>query len=428
MEKIFSHAKTAKKCHVLQMLKGQKGHVSFHTPGHKTPGWDITELSYSDCLAHPTGALLRAREDVEKIIGSKASEFLTDGSTSGVYALLSICKRKGVKKMAVSPFSHVSVFRGLAMMGIEPVLIEGQTALSQPTEKEMQAALCEADGILLTSPNYYGAIADLSAARRLCDKENKYFVVDGAHGAHLHHKPWQYAGSYADGWVDGAHKSLPAMTQGALVSVKREDWVDDLREAAATFRTTSPSYPILASIEYAYKYPRNPVLEGLASTFARENSHRIYFGGDWTKICVLFAGKAQAANDWFEKQGLYPEFCDGKFVLFYLSPATKIARFKKLIKAVQRAFTLFPVTEEEREQVFAPPRINGAKSGEKEWVEIEKAVGRVAAGAFGLFPPCLPLVCDGQVVEEQAIARLKRAQHTFGVKDGKVVVYTKGEK
>ena len=410
------------------MLKGQKGHISFHTPGHKSAGWDITELSYSDCLAHPTGVILRAQKEVEQIVKSKGSEFLTDGSTAGVYALLYLCKKKGVKRVAVSPFSHISVFRGMALLGLEPILIAGQTALSQPTEEEMQAALAGADGLLLTSPNYYGTIADLSTARRLCDKENKYLIVDGAHGSHLHYKPWQYAGSYADGWVDGVHKNLPAMTQGALVSVSREDWVEDLKEAAALFRTTSPSYPILASIEYAYKYPRNPVLEGLASTFAREHSQRIYFGGDWTKICVLFGDKAQAANDWFEKRGLYPEFCDGKFVLFYLSPATKIAHFNKLSKAVKKAFDLFPVTDEEREQAFVSPKAKAAKNGEKEWVELEKAVGRVAASAFGLFPPCLPLVCEGQAIDEQTIARLKEGKHTFGVQDNKVLVYTKGER
>ena len=96
MKRIFSHAKTAKKCHVLKMLKGQKEHVSFHTPGHKAPGWDITELSYSDCLADPTGVILRAQKDVETIVKSAASEFLTDGSTSGVYTLLYILKQKGV--------------------------------------------------------------------------------------------------------------------------------------------------------------------------------------------------------------------------------------------------------------------------------------------------------------------------------------------
>ena len=85
------------------LTKAARGtHLSFHTPGHKHPKWDLTELSFSDCLADPTGCLLRAREDVEKIVGAKGSEFLTDGSTSGVYSLLYILKEKGIKTLARS--------------------------------------------------------------------------------------------------------------------------------------------------------------------------------------------------------------------------------------------------------------------------------------------------------------------------------------
>lgn len=426
MKRFFSHAQTARACHIYKMLceAKKKKHLSFHTPGHKRTEWDLTELSFSDCLANPTGCLLKAREDVEKIVGAKGSEFLTDGSTSGVYALLYLLKEKGVKRVALSPFSHVSVFRACALFGLQPILLTGQTPLSQPTEAQMQSGLLEADALFLTSPNYYGGIADLSLARRLCDKANKPLIVDGAHGGHLHYKPWQYAGSYADGWVDGAHKSMPAMTQGALVSVAREEWVEDLRKIVPLFRTTSPSYPIMASIEYAFKYPRNGALEMRASAFIKENSHRIYQSGDWTKIVVAFGATAQKANDWFEKQGIYPEFCDGKYVTFYLSPATKISAFERLKKAVRKAFELFPLQEEEEEQAVQVAN----KGQEKEWASLSNAVGRVAASQMGIFPPCLPIALDGQVLDERTVARLQEAKHTFGVEDGKVLVYTKGEK
>lgn len=43
---------TLKKCRIYGMLKENKRHVSFHTPGHKYGKWDITELSYSDNLSN----------------------------------------------------------------------------------------------------------------------------------------------------------------------------------------------------------------------------------------------------------------------------------------------------------------------------------------------------------------------------------------
>ena len=426
MKKYFSHAPTSRNCHIYRMLQanGKKRALSFHTPGHKVSKWDITELSYSDCLANPTDVILRAQRDVEDIVRSKASEFLTDGSTSGVYTLLYLLKEKGVKKVALSPFSHISVFRACALFGLNPVIIEGQTPFSQPTAREMEEALLRADALFLTSPNYYGKIADLPLARAVCDEQNKPLVIDGAHGGHLHADPVLYAGKYADAWVDGAHKSMPAMTQGALVSVAREDWVEDLRKIVPLFRTTSPSYPILASIEYAFKYPENEKLAVASRAFMQANRHRIYQSDDWTKVCVRFGRHCPRVSAWLEKQGIYAEFQDGEYLLFYLSPATKVKDFERLKRKLLAAFVLFPVEESEPTTPFEKAPV----SGEKEWVEIEKAEGRVAASSFGLFPPCLPLAVDGQRIDGEILRRLQSGGHTFGVEAGKVCVYTEGEK
>ena len=52
--------------HIAAMLDRQKKHISFHTPGHKRAGADITELSYSDNLTDPSGAIRRAEEDTAR--------------------------------------------------------------------------------------------------------------------------------------------------------------------------------------------------------------------------------------------------------------------------------------------------------------------------------------------------------------------------
>ena len=83
------------RCHIADMLRAQKRHISFHTPGHKRAGADITELSYSDDLSDPTGVLALAQADVARILGADASFFLTDGSTSGIFAMLFALPRAG---------------------------------------------------------------------------------------------------------------------------------------------------------------------------------------------------------------------------------------------------------------------------------------------------------------------------------------------
>ena len=64
-----------------QMLKEQKKHVSFHTPGHKRAGEDITELGYSDNLYSPHGVIAESRREAARILGAAQTFYLTDGST-----------------------------------------------------------------------------------------------------------------------------------------------------------------------------------------------------------------------------------------------------------------------------------------------------------------------------------------------------------
>ena len=59
------------RCHIVRMLRAQRRHTSFHTPGHKRPGADITELPYSDDLSDPTGVIARAQEDAKKSVDKR---------------------------------------------------------------------------------------------------------------------------------------------------------------------------------------------------------------------------------------------------------------------------------------------------------------------------------------------------------------------
>ncbi|MBQ4053324.1 MAG: aminotransferase class I/II-fold pyridoxal phosphate-dependent enzyme, partial [Clostridia bacterium] len=255
MRKILQEETVLKNCKIFKMLAAQpQPHVSFHTPGHKVSGFDITELSYSDNLSCPSGCIKAAEEDIAKILGGAKSFILTDGSTCGVLSILHAAKAMGVQKIAVCEDSHKSVFNGCALLGITPLVYPQKRAHKIPKgytmsalKREFADILDEADALFFTSPDYYGNVADLAAARAYCDETGKLLLVDGAHGGHLHFDRTLYAGAYADLWVDGVHKSLPALTQGAVVSARTEALGEELRLALDIFRTTSPSYPIMAS-------------------------------------------------------------------------------------------------------------------------------------------------------------------------------------
>ena len=322
------------KLHIAEMLRAQKKHISFHTPGHKRSGADITELPYSDCLVSPTGVLFEAERDVAQVLGAERSFLLTDGSTCGVFSMVDAMKARGVKKIAVPAFSHPSVFHACEALGVatEPVMQDMVRGFPvQPASNALENALQNADALLLTSPDYYGFFAPLKEARQLCDEQKKPLAVDGAHGSHLHFCE-NYAGKYADLWVDGVHKSLPALTQGAVVSAKN-GWAEALHESVLKFRTTSPSYPIMASVEYAVKFPRNEKIERAAEEAKRDMG--AISNADWTKILLSFADMG-GAERFLEAHGVYPEFNDGNYLMFYLSPCTKAREIKKLARLVKK--------------------------------------------------------------------------------------------
>ena len=79
------------------MLKENKKHLSFHTPGHKKGKWDITELVFSDNLSSPKGCILQAEKDIATLLGAQRSLLITDGSTAGVHAMLYAAKSVGAK-------------------------------------------------------------------------------------------------------------------------------------------------------------------------------------------------------------------------------------------------------------------------------------------------------------------------------------------
>lgn len=448
MGKVFQDKNTLKSCHIYQMLRAYSHgrHLSFHTPGHKVGKWDITELSYSDNLSSPSGCIALAERDIARVLGAERSFILTDGSTSGVLSMLYAAKSLGAKTVAVCEASHKSVFNGCALLGLTPLTysqkVENGVPIAYKGEElfERFGALFSAcDCVFLTSPDYYGNIADFKAIRRFCDKNGKLIIVDGAHGGHLHFDRTIYAGAYADFWVDGVHKSLPAFTQGAVVSARTKEYAEKLREGVDIFRTTSPSYPVMASVEYAVKYPRNSKLEQVVNDWvARE--HRLQSGGDWTKVCAVFGKNAFEAEKILENEGVYPEFCDGNVVMFYLSPATTKKQLKILQKKLRRLVLRF-VIEDIGGHVF-DERLKNEQDGiqvcdqdddaqhnpahdllkKTEWVSLEKTENRICAANCGLFPPCTPLIKAGERVEKGKIELLQQANNVYGLDDGKMLV------
>lgn len=419
-------------------------------PGHKNSGefaklfpvagLDVTELSWSDNLSCPQGVIEGAQSDIAKILGAHRSYILTNGSTCGVMTMLYAAFKRG-SKVIVPRNSHQSVWNACRIFGLEPVIVQGEVSegIILPPDPEEVAQLIADDvtisAMIVTSPDYYGNIAPLERYAQILKAKNRLLLVDGAHGGHLAFEPQRagYAGVYADAWVDGAHKTLFTLTQGAILNVNNPDLSDDIEEGLGIFRTTSPSYPVMASVEYGVKALANSpqILQRAKSAAAKLKQTpglTFYPSGDWTKAlldCLPLDKSAVAVAQKLEKKNIYCEFADERYVLFYLSPATCDKDIKKLTGAVKWALgdkKLPPC----KPRVFARPQPRTYSYGyalnhAAEWVPLDEAVGRMCAANAGLTPPCIPVCAAGEIVTKSAVSALKSGT-AFGLKDGKIKV------
>ena len=126
-----------------------------------------------------------------------------------------------------------------------------------------------------------------------------------------------------------------------------------------------------------------------------------------------------------EKEGIFAEFCDGNVLLFYLSPATKMQDFERLKLRLTQLFAQFPDYEAKRKKKIDkldPAPIVFDKNTQTEWIKIDEAEGRICANNCGLFPPCTPLIMQGERIEKEQIELIKKADNLFGVRGDKILV------
>lgn len=433
-----------------QLKKHVKADKSFHMPGHKARGdfkakfpeapMDLTELSYTDNLLCPTGIIAAAQRDIAKILGARQSFILTDGSSSGVLTMLFAAAKRG-SKIIVPRNSHQSVWNACKLFDLEPVTVEGEThdGIILPPDPAEIERIVSSDatiaGMIALSPDYYGNIAPLKEYGEILKKRGKLLLVDGAHGAHLAFVGAGYAGEYADAWVDGAHKTLPTLTQGAVLSVNDLSILSDIKDGLSIFRTTSPSFPIMASVEYGVKYVKNhPKLleDSLAAigAFRAKCPCALYPSSDPYKLavdCKSLSVSSHTVAKALEKKGVYAELSDGRYLLFYLSPMTSAADLNRLLSALCAVAGNKKIKKDYAERPNLPPVSRTysfiyALKKNHELVTLDKAEGNMCACNIGVAPPCVPVLVAGEIITKEAIEILRGASEVYGLDDGKIRV------
>lgn len=426
--------------------------LRMHMPGHKGIGEglfsDITSIDFTEI--EPTGNLYTGKgtiSDAEDLCaqyaGAKSALFFTCGSTQGIYTMLAEAVGMG-GELILERGCHKSVYNAMALLDITPHYIyappiPGTSLAGAVTPEQVEDALCRypaAKAVFLTSPTYYGVATDLAPIADLCHRFHTYLLVDQAHGAHFPSVGLPSAPEQgADLSVVSTHKTWTAMGSSSVLYVGSDAFDRlHLKKTSSLFGTTSPSYPILASIDYA-----RARLEGsdgdayrhcadLTAAFRERINGNSPFHAltpsdnltlDPCRLTIDTRGlSGHQADELLQRQNIYVEMSDEHYIVLILTCRDDEASFARLWNGI---VSLMPHCNHQTksEILDLPPKpeircsIRAARFGRQETIPLKSAAGRIAADIIAPYPPGIPILAPGEEISQKHIAYLQKKSYNI---------------
>ncbi len=416
--------------------------LRMHMPGHKgramTPLFsaaaiDYTELAPTGNLYTGEGPIAEAEHLAASAFGAAAAYFLTGGSTQGVLAGLALCALPG-DTILLDRNTHRSFFSAMALLDLHPVY------LNVPDADHVEEILAAHEGIktvCVTSPTYFGVVADIAAIAAVCRRHGARLLVDEAHGAHFSFvgRGPCAAGRGAAISISSAHKTLPALGGGALLFTDGSFPPALVRERTAMFGTSSPSYPVMASIDWARAYLTGPggeayrrTAEAVAALRREINSRGVFHALteedglvlDPTRLtvetsCAGLDGRRAAAL-LAERWHIWPEMDNCRCVVFILTCCDSegdIARLAEALRALEEAAgckgnrpaEALPPAPPEPEQRCS---VRAAVFARRRTRTLRDAAGCVSAVSVAPYPPGVPVIAPGERITAEVLDYLAR--------------------
>lgn len=404
----------------------------FHMPGHKGSFLPVSELQSIAPLdvteVEPTGDLFSGGEPFDTAqklwaerFGMDNCLFLTGGSTLGLHAALALFCRPG-DQVLIDRGCHRAVYNALALLDLEPVYLprpwragEGIAGPISPTDVEnLLDSHPNIKTACITYPTYSGVLSDIKELSHIIHARGGNLIVDGAHGAHL---PFLSVDAFSgcDALICSAHKTLPALGQSALLFTNGVD-PRRVRQMTSVFGSSSPSYPMMISLDCARDYLDGKGMEEYRRVTRRTAALRAAFPSlhegelrlDPTRL-TLTSPDGNALAQALEGENIWPEMADSGHVVLILTAQDSEDDLHHLEEALQRHRDLLgtpPIlppppmpkpVRSLREALFAPV----------ERLPLENCLGRVAAGQLAPYPPGVPVVAPGEVIGEKELAYLR---------------------
>lgn len=436
----------------------EDGRIPFHMPGHKRKGFDnclplsfsasidITEIDGFDDLHHPEGIILEIEKKAERLYNSKKCFLSTNGSTGGILAAVRTAylmgKRQGKNTIALARNCHKSVYNAVELCGANPVylmppVLENIGAYSSVCPRDVEK-LFEGNGdvsaLVITSPTYEGIVSDISKIAEIVHKHDAMLIVDEAHGAHL---PFFTEGAVLDAIglggdivIHSLHKSLSALNQASSVHVGKDSKTDIslLARQMTIFNTSSPSYPTMASIEYAIDHIAK---DGLDDWFNNvKNAHerlkslknlKIFgieddtsvFATDISKIVISTVGTSidgyTLADTLRNDFNIECESANMNYVIAMTGQGTTEFHLQALTSALMKIDGIINKKSEKYIKTFPTtiPKLrmnsNSATAYPTKSCDYKEGEGEIAGQYLWLYPPGIPIIVPGEVIGKETV-------------------------
>lgn len=442
---------------------------------------DVTEVPGTDDLHHPEEMILKSQQQLSEIYGTYASYYMVNGSTGGILSAIGAvadCGAGGKKSHIIMARNcHKSVYNAVKLFGLEPIYMEPEYvnlgydevgcedktyqtnynsyiygAIKPQQVRELVEANQDVVAVVITSPTYEGVLSDVEGIMKVLKPYNIPLVVDEAHGAHLpfvKELPDSAVKLGADIVVQSLHKTLPSLTQTALLHVNNEGLDKAVRKYLSIFMSSSPSYIMLCSMEQAVvgawerknrqqgyreyiinlkdfrdslKTLKNIKLLGeaeeldLATDFQDGES---FFAYDITRIVLYSEESGETLATMLRDIGnIEVEMSGTNYVVListYMDSAMDLEHLENVIK----------LADEELNHRVSKNNPVGDKHLEQDLLskeQLDKLVGTVAIENIYVYPPGSYIVAAGEIISQVAVDKIIKLRDS-----GKRIVGLKGE-
>lgn len=397
--------------------------IRMHMPGHKgrlpkdltLSALDLTELDATYNIYEPENYALFKK--IGKLFGSEMSLFSCGGATLAIQAALFTVARG---KKVICGSAHKNVFYAMALCGCEPIFFNPESDSLEKIEKLIVSEMPSA--VFVTSEDYYGRIFP-DKLKCIAEAAKKYdipLICDNAHGSHL---AFWNAGTLhplkvgAEIVIDSAHKTMPVLTGGAFLQLsgKYAACYNDFLTAFKIFGSSSPSFLIAQSLEYGafYMAENNIELNELyrkiseCKTELEEAGYNFYLSSDPFRLTPI-AKNAKEIDAFLAKKHIISEFSDKNHIVLIPSIMNTFDEIDSVKKALLSA-KLIPI---EKSMLKAEKNLSGiimpireAVLAESEIVSAADAIGRISAEAVYSYPPAVPFIVPGQLIEAETLKK-----------------------